>query len=60
MKTFKLFLFIFSFGIILYSCNSETKKNENGDPEVQQFMNTMQQGLDTNKAEVSMERDTTK
>ncbi|HNV95835.1 MAG TPA: hypothetical protein PKG63_05120 [Bacteroidales bacterium] len=61
MKKVKWTIAVILLGITLYSCNSEkTNEKSTSDTEEQQIINTMQQTLDTNNAEVVMERDTTK
>lgn len=60
MKALKLFILVLLTGTLLFSCSSETNKGKNSDDvEEAKFMNTMQQSLDTNQAEIVMERDTT-
>lgn len=61
MKSLTFVFVLFSLGITLFSCSSETNNDNNsGDSEVIQFTNTLKQTLDSNNAEVVMERDTSK
>ncbi|GAB4453079.1 MAG: hypothetical protein Fur0028_08600 [Bacteroidales bacterium] len=61
MKSLTFIFVAVSLGITLFSCSSQTNNDENfGDPELRQFTNTMKQALDSNNAEVVMERDTSK
>jgi len=56
MKT----IIFFSLVILLFcACNSNSKQENNANQDEQQIMNTMQQSLDSNNAEIIMERDTT-
>lgn len=60
MKALKHFILALLTGTFLFSCSSETNKEKNSDNvEEAKFMKTMQLSLDTNQAEIVMERDTT-
>ncbi len=52
-------IFVFISSLFIGSCNSEKNNSSNTTNEEQQTIQTMKLGLDTNNAEIIMERDTT-
>lgn len=52
-------IFVFIGSLFICSCNSEKNNSSNTTNEEQQTIQTMKLGLDSNNAEIIMERDTT-